>query len=221
MEFFINIFPDEYQDYVPGGIQPLCKSVCKVNLALGPSTTRHSTIPAKMLHTIVTLSTGWANYAHVIILALSGISSFTVHACSWSCTDTEGSTFPGSIRLSEQCWASLSPGWKSDANFRKHGLSRCRVAAGPNAQHVLVQVEAPGIWAPCATPEAAPHLHQLLPRWHRQSANVPLSTCNELHQYNLCRSKPVKLLIRAQEFSHFLCCQQFILLQYLEEEIGY
>lgn len=130
----------------PWGHSATVQFSLKVNLALGPTATGHSTIPARMLHTIVTLSTGWANCARVVILALSGISSFTVHVCSRSCTDTAGSAFPGSVRLSEQCGAPLSPGWKSDANFRKQGLSHCRAAAGPNAQPVLVQVEAPGIW---------------------------------------------------------------------------
>lgn len=180
----------------PWGHSATVQFSLKVNLALGPTATGHSTIPARMLHTIVTLSTGWANCARVVILALSGISSFTVHVCSRSCTDTAGSAFPevsGSLSNVEHHWV-------PDGNQMPIlGSKGCPTAEQqqdqmPSLCWCRLRLQAFGAMChPSSCSSSAPAPSQVT----RTRCRCPIVNLHtELHQHKLCSSNPVKLLVK-------------------------
>lgn len=148
----------------------------QVNLVLGSTTIGHSIIPAKMLHTILSLWTGWANWAH----HHSGTSWDRQLYCSCIFLVLHRHS---RIGLPWKClsfwamWNAQNPRWKTDECFRKQGLSHFRVAEEnqiPNMCLCRLRVQAPGLHVASAS-----HLHHFLPRWHAHDASVPLSTSSE------------------------------------------
>lgn len=137
----------EYQDYVSGGIQSVCKSVCKVNLALGSTAIGHSTISAKMFHTILTLSAGWANGAHHHSGTFWGQQLYC--SCVFLVLHRHSRiSLPWKCLALWAMWNTLNPSWETDEGFSKQGLSHFRVAAQnqiPNMCWCRLRVQALGL----------------------------------------------------------------------------